>query len=445
MRARPTTDAIDLRGQVAVVTGGGRGLGRAFAQALAAAGAAVAVLARSDDELAQTVAAVERAGGRARRFRADVTDAAAVRTTMAAVERTLGPVDLLVNNAGVVGPLGPFWEADPEVWWRAVDVNLRGQILCAHALLPGMVARRRGRIVNVASGGGARAIPYMSAYVAGKTALIRFAECLAAETHEYGIAVFAVGPGTVRTAMSEYSLNSPEGQRWLPWFRMIFDEGSDSPPEHPARLVLSLASGRMDALSGCFLTIADDLDVVLARAADVERDKLYRLRVRTLDALPVAPGTAGRTRAERAAGLTLRVRRVFAASRERVFRVWIDPDEIAKWFLPPTGAHWIRPPEADPRPGGRFSLDLIHEQRDFHLYGTYRQVRAPERLVLAWVWDTLPILEGAGDTLVTVEFTEQGAGTEIVLTQEHLPSEAARAAFERGWARCFGEMAKLLL
>ena len=231
----------------------------------------------------------------------------------------------------------------------------------------------------------------------------------------------------------------------MPWFRTIFDEGRDSPPECPAQLVLSLASGRMDALSGCFLTIDDDVDVALARAAEVERDKLYRLRVRTLDAPSVAPGVTDPTPAGRAAGLTLRVHRVVAASRERVFRAWTDPDEIAKWFLPPTGARWIRPPEADARPGGRFSLDLVHEERHFHLYGTYREVRAPERLVLAWKWDTLPILEEAGETLVRIEFTDQGAATEVALTQEHLPSEAARAAFERGWARCFGEMAKLLL
>jgi len=279
----------------------------------------------------------------------------------------------------------------------------------------------------------------MSAYVAGKTALIRFAECLAVETSEYGLAVFALGPGTV---MSEHSLNSPEGRRWLPWFRTIFDEGRDAPPERPAKLVLSLASGRLDALSGCFLTIDDDVEVALARAAEVERDKLYRLRVRPLDT-PPAPAAPDHAPAGRSAGLILRVHRVCAASRERVFRAWTDPNEIAKWFLPPTGARWIRSPEADARPGGRFSLDLTHEERHFHFYGTYREVRAPERLVLVWAWNTLPIFEGEGDTLVTIEFTERGAATEVVLTQEHLPSEAARDAFERGWARCFGEMAKL--
>ena len=124
--------------KVAVVTGGGRGLGRAFAQALAAAGYVVAVMARSEAEL---VALVERSGGKASAFAADVTDGTAVDRAFTEVERTLGPVDLLVNNAGVVGPLGPFAESDAGAWWRTIEVNLQGQILCAHCVLPGMIAR----------------------------------------------------------------------------------------------------------------------------------------------------------------------------------------------------------------------------------------------------------------------------------------------------------------
>ena len=264
------------------MTGGGRGLGRAFAQALAAADYAIAVVARTKAELAETVALIEGSGGRAIAFPADVTDRTAIDHAFADIERALGPVELLVNNAGVVGPLGPFAESDAGAWWRTLEVNLQGQILCAHRALPGMIARRGGRIINIASGGGAAMLPYFSAYVTSKTALIRFSECLAYELKPHGIAVFAMGPGTVRTAMSEYSLNSPEGRTWLPWFRDIFDEGHDLPPERPAALLVALASGRADILSGRYVYPADDLDRLIEEAREIEARKLYSLQVQRL-------------------------------------------------------------------------------------------------------------------------------------------------------------------
>src|SRR5262249_17443069 len=154
----------------------------------------------------------------------------------------------LVNNAGALGPLGPFAESGGEDWWAAVEVNLRGPAICTRAVLPAMLERRSGRIVNVASGGAATAMTYFSSYIVAKTAILRLTECIAAEVRPYGLSVFAIGPGTVRTAMSERSLTTPEGSRWLPWFRRIFDEGLDVPAEVPARLVTALASGRYDAL-----------------------------------------------------------------------------------------------------------------------------------------------------------------------------------------------------
>ena len=101
---------------------------------------------------------------------------------------------------------------------------------------------------------------------------------------EFGIAVFAMGPGTVRTAMSEHSLYSPEGQKWLPWFREIFDQGRDLPAERPAALLRDLASGRADALSGRFIVPSDDLDRLIAAAVEIEKAKLYSLQVQRLAA-----------------------------------------------------------------------------------------------------------------------------------------------------------------
>jgi NAD(P)-dependent dehydrogenase (short-subunit alcohol dehydrogenase family) len=304
MPSQDQIDSIDLSGQVAVVTGGGRGIGRAIAQTLAGAGASVGVMARSERELGETAALITQSGGRALAFRADVTAADEVRTAFNQISQLLGPVDLLVNNAAVIGPLGPFSENDPAAWWHAMDVNLRGAMLCTHAVLPVMMERRRGRIINVASGGGTAPLAHMSSYVVGKTALIRFTECIATETRSCGLAVFSLGPGTVRTAMAEYSLNSSEGRQWLPWFQRIFDEGLDVPPDRPAQLALALASGKADSLSGCYIQVSDNLDALTSGAAEIEKEKLYSLRVRRLGTAQVNPAAASiLMAAERAAGM----------------------------------------------------------------------------------------------------------------------------------------------
>src|SRR5262245_39009977 len=127
---------VDLNGQVAIVTGGGRGLGRSMAQALAAGGAAVAVAARSEAEIAETVSLIEKSGGRAIAVKVDVIDWAAVQRMTQHVEQELGPIDLLVNNAAQAGVPGPIWEAEPNSWWQVLDVNLYGPFLCARAVMP---------------------------------------------------------------------------------------------------------------------------------------------------------------------------------------------------------------------------------------------------------------------------------------------------------------------
>lgn len=270
-----------LHEQVAVVTGAGRGVGRAIALRFAEAGGKVALLARTGADLNETAALIEKSGGCARPFVMDVTDERTVPTVMDQVESALGPIHVLVNNAGQVGRIGPFVESDPAEWWRVLDTNLRGTMLCTRAVLPSMVRRGQGRIINIASS--ALPLPYLSAYVTSKTALLRFTETIAAEVRGHGISLFAVAPGTTRTALSEHSLYSEEGRRWIPWFGRIFEEKLDVPIERPAQLVLDLANGRADALSGRFLTIFDDLGALLSNLQKIESENLYSLRARKLD------------------------------------------------------------------------------------------------------------------------------------------------------------------
>ncbi len=274
----------DWRGQVALVTGAGRGIGQAIAVALADAGAAVAVNDLAANRLDETVA---RVGDRATVLpvAADVSDREAVERMIGHVEGTLGPVDLLVNNAGIARPFGPLASVDPEEWWRALEIMLHGTFLCTHYVLQSMLPRGRGRIVTVASGAGLHPWPNLSAYAVAKAALIRLTEQVAVETQDHGIAAFAINPGAVRTAMTEEAA-SPEMAALAPnaaaSFRRIFAAGTDMPAERPGRLVVQLAGGGADALSGSFIDIGrgDEVDEMIAEAEQIRREDLYRLRLR---------------------------------------------------------------------------------------------------------------------------------------------------------------------
>jgi NAD(P)-dependent dehydrogenase (short-subunit alcohol dehydrogenase family) len=269
---------------VALITGGGRGIGRAIATALAAEGTAVAVVSRTASELEQTVDAIVGAGGEALPVVADVTRPAEVARAVQAA-RTVGPIDLLVNNAGAGGMIGPMWETDPDSWWRAVEINLRGTFNCAHAVLPEMVERRRGRIVNVASDAGVYRWPLVSHYAVAKAAVIKLTENLATETRRHGIAAFAIHPGLVRVGLTEASLGaevddgSPEAgvQAWL---RKQVEAGLDVPLERSVELVMRLASGEADGLSGRYISVHDDLDELLAEVDTIRRDDSHVLRLR---------------------------------------------------------------------------------------------------------------------------------------------------------------------
>ena len=148
---------------------------------------------------------------------------------------------------------------------------------------------------------------------------------------------------------------------------------------------------------------------------------------------------------ESAPGISLRIERSFAAPRDKVFGLWTDPQAVAQWFLPPENARWTEAPTFAARPGGDFRLRLIASDELYDLHGMFREVRAPEKLVLNWLWDKdSPLAGSPGDTEVTVEFSARGGRTDLVLTQTGFRSEESRWQYERGWQRCFREMEKLL-
>ena len=270
-----------LEGQVAVVTGASRGLGRAYATAFADAGAAVAVVARGVKELGSVAKELASRGGRALPITADVTDADAAQRAADYILESLGPVDLLVNAAGLGTPMGPFADASIDRWWRTIEVNVKGPALWSRALLPTMMARGSGRIINLASIAGGRGIPNWSAYATSKTALIRLSETLALEGSARGVRVFPIHPGTVRTSMTEEALASPEARRLVPTLAAIFDRGQDISVEESVAFVLRIARGEADALSGRLISVQDDLASLTAMAMTTSRADSLTLRLVT--------------------------------------------------------------------------------------------------------------------------------------------------------------------
>ena len=250
---------IELADQAAIVTGGGRGLGRAIARDLAAAGARVAIVARTRSQLEETAALIESAGGRALPIVADVIDRRAVEAGVAEAERTLGPISILVNNAGLARPYGPVGHVDADDWWRSHEIHVRGTLLFMSAVLPGMRARRAGRIVNIASKGGIVVAPNLSSYCVAKATVIRLTEHVDAEARADGVRAFVVQPGTIVTDMARDSLADAEARRWVPFLVKELEGmiGRD-PTEELARLgrqVVALAAGRHDDLAGAYLDL----------------------------------------------------------------------------------------------------------------------------------------------------------------------------------------------
>jgi len=196
---------VDLTGRVAVVTGGGRGIGAAIARGLAAAGARVVVSARSAGQIDGVVAEIEAAGRAARAVVCDVTDPDSVARLLGEAETELGPVEILVNNAGVSSS-APLRSVELAEWNRLMAVNATGTFLCTRAFLPGMVANGWGRVINVASVAGRAGAAYISAYAASKHAVIGFTRSVAAEVAAKGVTVNAVCPGYVETPMTDESV-----------------------------------------------------------------------------------------------------------------------------------------------------------------------------------------------------------------------------------------------
>jgi NAD(P)-dependent dehydrogenase (short-subunit alcohol dehydrogenase family) len=275
---------IDLSGQVAIVTGGGRGFGQAIALALASAGATVTVTSRTRDQVEATAGQIEKAGGRALGLQADVTSQADWKRLVAETESRLGPVTLLVANAALSDPAGPVYEADPDVWQKTLETNVMGSVRGARAVLPGMVERKNGRMIVVASGAALAATPYTSPYRVSKTALLRLAEILALEVKDFGISVFSIHPGVINSTILDSAVRTDAGRKWVPHMAAMIESGRAlTGTQQCAACCVYLASGAADSLSGRYISATEDYEALAARADEVRVKDLQVLRLTTDD------------------------------------------------------------------------------------------------------------------------------------------------------------------
>jgi 3-oxoacyl-[acyl-carrier protein] reductase len=245
---RDTTTDDALRDRVALVTGAGRGIGRQIAVGLAAMGARVALLARSENELEEAVAEIQGAGGIAAALVADVRDAAKLAQSLDRIQTELGPPVVLVNNAAVVGPLGATQALDPDEVAAAIAVNVVAPIALGTMVLPGMIAAAWGRIVNISSGIAATptAMPGMTVYTASKAALEAHTLNLAAELDGSGVTANVYRPGAVDTAMQQWIRNQPPeqiGAALHDRFAAMYTGGDLITPERSARSLLDRLAG----------------------------------------------------------------------------------------------------------------------------------------------------------------------------------------------------------
>jgi 3-oxoacyl-[acyl-carrier protein] reductase len=231
-----------LTDKVALVTGAGRGIGRAIAVALAGEGAKVALTGRNTSRLDQVLAEVQQAGGQAATWQMDVSDESAVEATVQEILAKWGQIDILVNNAAIIHHETPVWSAPIAEWDEEMAINLRGTFLCCHYVLPQMVERRSGVVINIGSSSGTIPEDMSGAYGATKWGVIGYTTSLAKSVREHRVQVNGLNPGWVETDMTAGQIPANAGPEW-------------TQPEDIARAALFLAAHAPADMTGQFINL----------------------------------------------------------------------------------------------------------------------------------------------------------------------------------------------
>jgi NAD(P)-dependent dehydrogenase (short-subunit alcohol dehydrogenase family) len=280
---------MGLKNKVALITGAGRGIGRALAEGFAREAADVALIARTEAELDQTAEAIRTIGRRVLKIVGDVSDSVSVENSVKMVLSEFGQIDILVNNAGRQFPIGPLVENDTKDWIETIMVNLVGTVLCCKAVLPGMIERQHGNIINLSGGGATAPRPNFSAYAASKAAIVRLTETIAEEVKPFNIQVNAVAPGAINTHMLEEVLvaGNAAGEIAISQANRQKQSGGDS-IEAVVALALFLASNESHGLTGKLISAQHDpWQEWAGKAENLNATPLYTIR--RLDPFTIKP------------------------------------------------------------------------------------------------------------------------------------------------------------
>ncbi|WP_342078820.1 SDR family NAD(P)-dependent oxidoreductase [Yoonia sp. SS1-5] len=240
---------MDMVGKTVLITGASRGIGAAAARAFAAAGANVALVARSTDAIADIAGEI---GEKALAIPCDVSRYAEVESAIAATARTFGGLDVLINNAGIIDPIGHLSQADPDAWARAIDINLKGVMHGMRAAMPGMIAQGGGTIITVSSGAAHGPVEGWTAYCSSKAGAYMLTRAADKEARTAGLRIMGLSPGTVATQMQrEIKASGINPVSQLDWSDHI-------PPEWPAQALLWMCSQDADPYLGTDVSLRDD-------------------------------------------------------------------------------------------------------------------------------------------------------------------------------------------
>ena len=270
----------NLSEQIVLIAGAGRGIGAAMARAFSSAGAGVVLAARTASEIRDLAKQIETSGAKALAIACDVSSPSDVHAAVTAATAHFGRIDVLVNCAGVLGPIGLLMDNNSNAWIRTIQINLLGTMLCMQAILPQMIARRHGVVVNLSGGGSVTPSPRFSAYGASKAAVVRLTETIAEEVKEFGVRVNAISPGTVKTRMLGEILAAGEaaGKEYHARIAEIEAVGG-VPPERAAALAVFLASPAASGITGRLISaVWDDWESLPRRKEELAKSALFTVR-----------------------------------------------------------------------------------------------------------------------------------------------------------------------